>query len=112
MRSLAIVALTILPLLLADGADAGVSLFSVSAYDDSSGPGLGITASGAHTAPGIAACGPSWAFGTLFILPDGTTLICRDRGGAVTDRHLDRWMTTKEEALRHGRHTWRVMWVR
>jgi len=110
-RSLAIL-LTILPLLIADGADAGYGLFSVSAYDDSSGPGLGITASGEHTREGVCACGTGYDFGTAFVLSSGLTMICQDRGGRITDAHIDIWMQSKWEALRWGRRTIRVLWVR
>lgn len=48
------------------------------------------TASGAPLATGIAACGPSWPFGTVFRFVDtGQTVVCADRGGMVSDAHLD-----------------------
>ena len=67
--------------------------FSVSAYTDASGaaPYLGITASGKQTRDGICACGPSYEFYTLFVLPSGKILECQDRGGSITDMHLDMW---------------------
>lgn len=69
----------------------GYGSFSVSAYTDAESPAWGnITASGMETREGICACGPSYAFGTLFVLPD-RVLVCEDRGGLITDGHLDIW---------------------
>lgn len=89
---------------------------SVSAYTNLSGarPHKGLMASGQYTRPGVAACGPSYAFGTLFILPDGTIVVCLDRGTEITDKHLDIWMLTDPDgsettALRFGRHTLTVL---
>jgi len=70
-----------------------VATVSVSAYcnniRDVSDPLYGITASGAHTSPGTLACGPSLPFGTLVYIPGYGWGVCRDRGGAITDAHLD-----------------------
>lgn len=56
----------------------------------------GKTASGIMVRRGIAACGPSWAFGTVLVLPAWVrehglprVVVCLDRGGLVSDRHLD-----------------------
>ena len=74
--------------------------FSVSAYTDANGmPPWGITASGVQTRDGICACGPSYDFGTLFVLPSGKVLECQDRGGAITDEHLDMWTDDEAWAL-------------
>jgi 3D (Asp-Asp-Asp) domain-containing protein len=81
-----------------------VESFSVSAYDNSNGapPFEGLTASGLYTREGYAACGPSFRFGTVFII-DGRGYICQDRGGAITDGHLDLWMETEASAIEWGR---------
>jgi 3D (Asp-Asp-Asp) domain-containing protein len=72
--------------------------FSVSAYCD-----VGITNSGTWVRPGITACGPSYPFGTVFAIQDGPVVVCADRGGLVTDRHLDIWMPSCEDAILWGR---------
>jgi 3D (Asp-Asp-Asp) domain-containing protein len=74
-----------------------VQSLSVSAYAD-----YGITASGAITREGGAACGPSFAFGTAFIV-NGQTYVCTDRGGLVTDGHVDLFMADKDAAWEWGR---------
>lgn len=57
--------------------------------------GSGITATGKPLAQGMAACGRGYAFGTVFEivgpLTPGMSRIteCQDRGGAITDQHLD-----------------------
>ena len=58
--------------------------------------GNGRTASGLMPRTGAAACGPSWPFGTVFVLPEDVevlglpeVVVCMDRGGAVGDNHLD-----------------------
>jgi 3D (Asp-Asp-Asp) domain-containing protein len=70
---------------------------SVSAYSD-----VGYTASGAWTEHGIVACGPSYPFGTIFII-QGEPYVCMDRGGLVTDGHVDKWMSSESDAWEHGR---------
>jgi 3D (Asp-Asp-Asp) domain-containing protein len=103
----------ILPLLLMDGADAGYSIFSVSAYDDSSGvPPWGVMASGEHTREGVCACGTGYVFGTTFLLANGDAYMCQDRGGLIRDQNIDLWRSTKQEALRWGRRSMRVLWVK
>jgi 3D (Asp-Asp-Asp) domain-containing protein len=98
---------TILALLLAlhgVGFHATVATFSVSAYTNAGGapPFEGLMASGLYTREGYAACGPSYPFGTVFII-DGRGYICQDRGGAITDGHLDLWMADEAAALEWGR---------
>lgn len=89
-----------------------VATFSVSAYTndtrDRTDPLYGITASGLHTAPGTLACGPSYPFGTIFHVPGYGWAVCVDRGGAITDAHLDLWMEQEADALRWGRRELRV----
>jgi 3D (Asp-Asp-Asp) domain-containing protein len=84
-----------------------VATMSVSAYcndtraaDD---PLYGVMASGERTEHGAVACGPSYPFGTLVAVPGWGWGVCMDRGGAITDGHLDLWMDSEEAALRWGR---------
>ena len=72
---------------------------SVSAYADH-----GITASGAWTRQGVAACGPSFPFGTLFVV-QGRPYVCMDRGSLVTDGHLDLWHSSEDAAWEWGRQS-------
>jgi 3D (Asp-Asp-Asp) domain-containing protein len=78
--------------------------FSVSAYVDAEGaPPYGFTANMTPTASGICACGPSFPFGVMFYSPETGWLTCQDRGGAITDEHLDLWKQTDEEMQAWGR---------
>ena len=70
---------------------------SVSAYSDH-----GITASGAWTRQGIAACGSVFPFGTVFVV-QSKAYVCMDRGSLVTDGHLDLFMDSEEAAWEWGR---------
>lgn len=81
------------------------SLFSVSAYTNGTGapPYQGLTASGRYTDADTLACGPSFPFGTRFHLPDGSVRVCWDRGGAVSDSHLDLWVGDYKTAIALGR---------
>ena len=88
-------------------------LMNVSAYTagyESTGknpgdPGYGITTSGKpvkelHTL----AAGPSIPFGTKIYIPEFMkTFVVEDRGGAITDRHLDIYMERLEDANEFGR---------
>ncbi len=86
-----------------------VRLFSVSAYTNACVPANnGLTASGTITRPGVAACGPGLPFGTHILLATGRVVICLDRGGLISDGHLDIWIPvdidgTETTALRMGR---------
>ena len=86
-----------------------VRVFNVSHYTNACVPANnGLTASGMITHAGVAACGPAFAFGALVLLEDGRLLICLDRGGAITDRHLDVWVPldadgSETTAIRMGR---------
>jgi len=89
-------------------ADAGdfAGSFSVSAYCD-----VGLMNSGQQTHAGAAACGPGIPFGTVFVLGDGRMVECLDRGGLVTDCHIDVWMDSCEAAIQWGRQelpAWRI----
>jgi 3D (Asp-Asp-Asp) domain-containing protein len=91
------------------GLHATVVSMSVSAYTNAGGayPFQGLTASGVQTV----ACGPSYPFGTVFII-DGRGYICQDRGGAITDGHVDIWMADEVAALDWGRQTLNVVIIR
>ena len=81
-----------------------IVVLSVSAYDNSSGQfPLGITSSGVPTRHGICACGTQFDFGTLFVIPKMGIFRCEDRGGLISNRHLDLWMFAEEDALEWGR---------
>lgn len=86
---------------------------SVSGYSDSTGapPFAGLTASGAKTAPGVAACGPSFPFGTVMLV-GGKPYVCLDRGSAITDGKLDLWMESEAAALTWGRRQLPVVVIR
>ena len=58
-----------------------------------------VAKSGKLLRNGHCACGPSYEFYTLFVLPDGTVLECQDRGPAITDMHLDIWTDNLRWAL-------------
>jgi len=68
-------------------------------------PLYGITASGNpvkewHTI----AAGPSIPFGTKIYIPEFMkTFVVEDRGGAITDNHLDIYMERLEDAKKFGR---------
>lgn len=105
-------------LLLREGAAVVCALMTVTAYDDSGGaPPWGLTASMTRTRPGVAACGPSWPWGTVMVLEGGSArgrtapgipgsgrvVECEDRGAGVGDRDVDLWMPTRRAALEFGR---------
>jgi 3D (Asp-Asp-Asp) domain-containing protein len=95
------------------GWPAQVATMSVSAYTNAGGapPYQGLTASGQYTRPGICACGPSFPFGTIFVV-SGKWYVCQDRGSAITDGHLDLWVGEDEEAWAWGRRQMQVVVVR
>jgi len=68
-------------------------------------PAYGITASGKHVVEGrTLACPPDWEFGTRVYIPAfRNTFICEDRGGAITEGHIDIYMQEVSEALEWGR---------
>ena len=83
-------------------------LMEVTAYTASleeCGKTDGITASGKpvkelHTI----AAGPSIPFGTKIYIPEFMkTFVVEDRGGAITDRHLDVYMEKVKDAREFGR---------
>jgi 3D (Asp-Asp-Asp) domain-containing protein len=72
--------------------------------------GYGITASGKQTEEGVTvACGPDLEFGTRVEITElERTYTCEDRGGAITERHLDVYMASEKRAKQFGRQTLRV----
>ena len=67
----------------------------------------GITASGEPVRPGICAMdmlnGVMVPFGSRVTLPDGTTLIVKDRFGGNYNNRLDVWMPTESACWLFGR---------
>lgn len=90
-----------------------VITMTLTAYTDCD-PGMrcdGIMASGLQTFDGVAACGPAFAFGTVFVVPGlNRRFVCLDRGGAIGDGNLDIWMADRGVALEFGRRK-SVAWV-
>jgi 3D (Asp-Asp-Asp) domain-containing protein len=97
----------------------------VTAYDLSyascgkhpSHPQYGITASGVHvTEWQTVAMGPSIPFGTKIYIPyfadkpNGGIFIVEDRGGAITDRHIDVYIASNQECMEFGRRELEV-WI-
>lgn len=66
--------------------------------------GYGITASGEQAQEGVTvACPPSMAFGTVIEIDGLGERICQDRGGAITEGHIDVYMDELEDAIEFGR---------
>ena len=67
----------------------------------------GITASGEYVREGICAMdrvnGQVVPFGTKVILPNGRTLVVKDRFGANHNNHLDIWMASENDCWNFGR---------
>ncbi|WP_416232502.1 3D domain-containing protein [Bacillus altitudinis] len=67
-------------------------------------PDYGITASGARTKTGhTIACPPSMAFGTRLYIEGIGVRTCEDRGGAITEGHIDLYVAGVSEAKVFGR---------
>lgn len=67
-------------------------------------PEYGVTASGAHTKTGhTIACPPSMAFGTRLNIEGIGVRTCEDRGGAITEGHIDLYVAGVSEAKAFGR---------
>lgn len=67
-------------------------------------PDYGITASGARTKTGhTIACPPSMAFGTRLSIEGIGVRVCEDRGGAITEGHIDLYVAGVSEARNFGR---------
>jgi 3D (Asp-Asp-Asp) domain-containing protein len=66
--------------------------------------GYGITASGTKAAEGrTAACPPNLTFGTQVSIEGIGVRICEDRGGAITEGHLDVYFNSVADAQSFGR---------
>ncbi|WP_144482269.1 3D domain-containing protein [Bacillus pumilus] len=67
-------------------------------------PDYGVTASGARTKTGhTIACPPSMAFGTRLNIEGIGVRTCEDRGGAITEGHIDLYVAGVAEAQVFGR---------
>lgn len=67
-------------------------------------PDYGITASGSRTKTGhTIACPPSMAFGTRLNIEGIGVRTCEDRGGAITEGHIDLYVAGVSEAQSFGR---------
>jgi len=72
-------------------------------------PSYGITASGVPVEEGVTvACPKSIPFGTKIFIEGVGERVCQDRGGAITEGHVDVYMPDKEQALKFGRQHLRV----
>lgn len=90
------------------GGLAPVGPMSVSAYCLAEQPMY----SGMPVHDGAAACGFGYPIGTVLVLEDRTVVRCLDRGGAITDRHVDRWMADCGDAILFGRREMRAWALR
>jgi Uncharacterized protein conserved in bacteria len=67
-------------------------------------PAYGITASGAYVSHGTIAAGRKYPFGTrIYIKELDREFAVEDRGGAITDDHIDIWTDDLDEAILFGR---------
>lgn len=80
-------------------------------------PAYGITASGAEVEQGVTvAAGPSLPFGTRIYAPRMEKWLgskwfqVQDRGGAISDKHIDFYFEDLKEALEFGRRNVSV-WI-
>ncbi len=78
---------------------------NISAYTDCSAmPSCwGITASGKKTSIGTVAAGSNIPFGTKVFIPHYGLGRIEDRGGAISDAHLDVWYKEYDDAMQFGR---------
>lgn len=73
--------------------------------------GYGITASNKRIREGMIAAPPSIPFGTKVYIEGMGVYTVEDRGGAITEGHLDVYMTTHKEALIFGRQKRKVTFL-
>ncbi|MGF9741917.1 3D domain-containing protein [Bacillus safensis] len=67
-------------------------------------PDYGVTASGARTKTGhTIACPPSMSFGTRLDIEGIGVRTCEDRGGAITEGHIDLYVAGVAQAQAFGR---------
>ena len=78
---------------------------NISAYTDCSAmPSCwGITASGKRTSTGTVAAGPNIPFNIKVLIPSYGIGRIEDRGGSITDGHLDVWYKEYDDAMQFGR---------
>lgn len=69
--------------------------------------GYCVTASGYRLRPGdkVVAMGKKYPFGTQVMIPGYGLATVRDRGSAISDRHVDLYFERLEDALRWGRRS-------
>lgn len=92
------------------GKTPSVVTLNTSAYCAASCGGNTRTASGATASTWYTvAAGPAYPAGTIIYIPyfankpNGGWFVVQDTGGAITNRHLDVWMSTMGECLSFGR---------
>lgn len=92
-------------------------LYTVTAYTagpESTGKspgdeGYGTTASGERVKDGItAACSEDIPFGTHIEIEGVGERTCTDRGGAITNNHVDIYVESLDDAIEFGRQTLKV----
>jgi 3D (Asp-Asp-Asp) domain-containing protein len=97
------------------GSTCQLTTWTLTAYTDWNGnqPGRDPwTASGAHTAWGVAACRRDLPFGTTFWVPWYGRAVCLDRGAlAAHGIDADLWFPTVPTALRWGRRSLPVVLI-
>lgn len=76
--------------------------------------GYGITASGKKVQEGMTiACPRSMPFGTKVVVPElDASFECQDRGGAITEGHIDLFMNNLKDAQTFGRQKFEVVVIR
>ena len=86
------------------------TLMEISAYTDAEGENR--TASGKRTRHGYVAAGESFPFGTILYIEGYGEVEVQDRGGMITDEHLDIWFDNVNDALIFGRQHRKVYIVK
>ncbi len=94
-----------------------IQIATITGYTDHDAgmDGLGVTASGRRTGPGIIAAGPGVPFGSVVCLIGGECYEVWDRGGCIVDvgvasapgcavvSNFDVWLADRDAALELGR---------
>ena len=95
------------------GPCAAIAVMNVSAYDNTTGDVryFGYTANGSVARSGTVAGGPAIPFGTRVFIPGYGLGTVQDRGGLITNQHLDIWFPRKTDALQWGRQRIPVFFV-
>lgn len=76
-----------------------------------SDPNYGKTASGKRVARGMCAAGPGIPFGTRLYIEGIGEVVVEDRGGAISNSHIDVYVETKSEANKIGRRARKVTFL-